>query len=78
METIENKRLIEENKIFDEEMKLANEYKSEIDKVNLQLNKLDSTYRRKISQIIKEKNLIKVSLPGCSTNYNLFLSLILF
>ena len=41
-------------------MKLANEYKNEIDKINVQISKLDSTYRKKNSQILKEKNLIQV------------------
>lgn len=55
---MENKRLIEENKIFLKELQIANEIKTEFEKLNQQLNKLDSFYRRKIDEnLIKKENL---------------------
>lgn len=56
---IEGKRITEENRLLNEEIKLAKEYKIETDKLNSQAKKLDSVFRRKKGQISKEKNLIQ-------------------
>ncbi len=57
---MENRRLIEDNRIFNEELKMANEFKIEFDRVNVQLKKCEAAYRKKMTEIAREKNMIQV------------------
>ncbi len=59
---MENKRLIEENKIFQKEIQIANQIKVEFDKLNNQIKKLESNYQRKLDDIFLKKEKIKVNI----------------
>jgi hypothetical protein len=61
LEVLESKRLIEENRLFSSELKMANEFKSENDKLNFKLRKLEENLHKKLSQNVNAKNLIKVN-----------------
>ena len=61
LEVLESKRLIEENRLFSSELKMANEFKAENDKLNLKLRKLEENLHKKLSQNVNAKNLIKVN-----------------
>lgn len=58
---MENKRLVEENKIFHKELQIANEAKNETDKLKSQMAKLDAFYKRKIDENLIKKEDIKVN-----------------
>jgi hypothetical protein len=59
---MENKRLVEESRIFNQELKVANENKMENEKLNAKLTKIDSFYRKKIDDNLIKKANIKVFL----------------
>ena len=59
---MENKRLVEENKIFHKELQIANDSKNETDKLKSQMAKLDAFYKRKIDENLIKKEDIKVIL----------------
>lgn len=60
LEIMENKRLVEESRIFNQELKIANETKMENEKLNAKLAKIDSFYRKKIDDNLIKKANIKV------------------
>lgn len=75
LEVLESKRLIEENRLFSSELKMANEFKSENDKLNFKLRKLEENLHKKLSQNVNAKNLIKpriCSLVGVYQGVQLF------
>ena len=65
---MENKRLIEDNHIFNEELKVANEFKWESNKIVDQLKKCESKHRKFMADIFREKNMIKVSFINKRNN----------
>ena len=58
---MENKRLVEESRIFNQELKIANETKIEHEKINTKLLKLESFYRKKMDDNLIKKTNIKVT-----------------
>lgn len=58
---MENKRLIEENKIFQKEIQVANEIKGEFEKLSNQMKKIESAYQKKFDDLLFKKESIKVS-----------------
>ena len=72
MEVLENKRLIEDNRIFHKELRIASDTKAEFDKLSSQLAKLDLFYERKIDENANKRNNIKVR-NKCAQNARSFL-----
>ncbi len=59
LEELERKRVDEEGRLFDEEMKMCSEYKAGFDQVSAQENKLEAVYRKKKASLFNEKSLIQ-------------------
>ncbi|CAF0917996.1 unnamed protein product, partial [Brachionus calyciflorus] len=69
LEVMENKRLIEENKIFLKELQIANEIKTDFEKLTNQITKLESFYRRKIDETLIKKENLKPKICQIVGNY---------
>jgi hypothetical protein len=72
---LENNRLVEETKVFNQEMQVANEFKIEFENLNTQLIKLDMSYRIKLNENITKKESLKpklFSLVGKNKGSQLF------
>ena len=79
LEVLESKRLIEENRLFSSELKMANEFKAENDKLNLKRRKLEENLHKKLTQNVNAKNFIKVKhYPLKYIILTILLNLILF
>ncbi len=64
LEEMERKRLVEEGRLFDEEMKMGSVHKVSCDQVSAERNKLEAFHRKKVASLIKEKSLIQTRLCG--------------
>jgi len=75
LEILENERLIKENKLFHEEIKIANEAKVEYEKLANQKAKLDLFYSRKVDQVRVKRETLKpklVAMVGSNRGLMLF------
>ncbi len=69
LEILENERLIKENKLFHEEIRIANEAKLEYEKLANQKAKLDSFYSRKVDQVRLKRETLKPKLVAMVGSY---------
>lgn len=60
LEQAENRRRIDENKIFQNELQVAGEIKQELERLNKEVRKCEQTYKKKIDEVFAKREALKV------------------